>query len=63
MLGDAATGKEIRGCKQPAHADRLVPLDVEELSAPIDERQSLVIEETRHGSNARPYMARFSSTF
>ena len=38
VLGDVATGRDAMSFKQPAHADRLVPLEVAELAEPMEER-------------------------
>eukprot|EP00969_Alexandrium_andersonii_P059624 2626309-Alexandrium_andersonii.AAC.1 len=47
VLGDVATGREVTTIKQPVHADRLVPLEVAELTEPIEEKKELEIEGRR----------------
>ena len=46
VLGDVVSGREVTAFKQPIHADRLVPLDVQELTEPITEDRRLTIEGT-----------------
>ena len=44
VLGDPTTGLEIKSFAQPVHADRLVPLEVEELAEPISTKTFLEID-------------------
>ena len=44
VLGDVATGKEVQGIVQPVHADRLIALNVKELTAPISEANRIILE-------------------
>ena len=42
--GDVATGREVSTFTQPAHADRLAPLNVKEDTTPIAEQTKLILE-------------------
>ena len=44
VLGDVATKAEVTAVTQPVHADCLVPLNVQELPAPIDEQTKVILE-------------------
>ena len=44
VLGDVATKAEVTAITQPVHADCLVPLNLQELSAPIDEQTKVILE-------------------
>ena len=44
VLGDVATKAEVTAVTQPVHANCLVPLNVQELSAPIDEQTKVILE-------------------
>jgi len=44
VLGDVATGKEVQGIVQPVHADRLIALNVKELTTPISEANRIILE-------------------
>jgi hypothetical protein len=49
-LGDVATKREISTFIQPVHADHLVPLNVQELTAPVEEKTKVVLEGAHHGN-------------
>ena len=44
VLGDVATKAEVTAVTQPVHADCLVPLNVQELSAPIGEQTKVILK-------------------
>ena len=49
VLWDVATKTEVTAVTLPVHADRLVPLEVQELSAPIDEQTKVIFEGVHTG--------------
>ena len=44
VLGDVAAKAEVTDVTQPVHADCLVPLNVQGLSAPIDEQTNVILK-------------------
>ena len=50
VLGDIATGIEVSNIAQPVHADRLVPIGVQELVDPIEERNRVILEGVYSGN-------------
>ena len=50
VLGDVATKREITTFSQPVHADRLVPLNVQELTKPVEEKHRIILEGVHPGT-------------
>ena len=51
VRGGVATGREVSTFTQPTHADRLVPLNVQELTSPIAGQTKVILEGIHPGRN------------
>ena len=51
VLGDVATRREVSTFTQPVHADRLVLLNVQELTTPIAEQTKVILEGISPGAH------------